>query len=62
MEIISVVPRGYCQGVVRAINTVKDIVHQQPSEPVTMLGMIVHNQYVVQACADHGIRILDMKA
>lgn len=59
MEIISVVPRGYCQGVVRAINTVKDIVHQQPSEPVTMLGMIVHNQYVVQACADHGIRILD---
>lgn len=59
MEIISVVPRGYCQGVVRAINTVKDIIHRHPVEPVTMLGMIVHNQYVVQACAQQGIRILD---
>ncbi|MCH3961189.1 MAG: 4-hydroxy-3-methylbut-2-enyl diphosphate reductase [Solobacterium sp.] len=59
MEIISVIPRGYCQGVVRAIQIAKNTVRDNPGVPVTMLGMIVHNQYVVHACQQLGIRFAE---
>ena len=49
MEIISVVPRGYCQGVVRAIQIARQTARENRGTKVTMLGMIVHNQYVVDA-------------
>lgn len=55
MEIISVIPRGYCQGVVRAIRIAKETVQNNPGVKVSMLGMIVHNQYVVDACEELGI-------
>ncbi|MEE8807306.1 MAG: 4-hydroxy-3-methylbut-2-enyl diphosphate reductase [Lactimicrobium sp.] len=59
MEIISVVPRGYCQGVVRAIMLAKETVKKYPDQKVTMLGMIVHNQYVVDACRKAGIQFIE---
>lgn len=59
MEIISVIPRGYCQGVVRAIRIAKETVENHPGTPVSMLGMIVHNQYVVDACEALGIRFVE---
>jgi 4-hydroxy-3-methylbut-2-enyl diphosphate reductase len=59
MEIISVTPRGYCQGVVRAIQMVRSVMAADPREPVSMLGMIVHNQYVVDSCRALGIHVLD---
>lgn len=59
MEIISVVPRGFCAGVVRAIQTAKDTVQKYPGQPITMLGMIVHNEYVVNACRNMGIRFVE---
>lgn len=59
MKIISVVPRGYCQGVVRAIQIAKDTVQKYPNQKITMLGMIVHNQYVVDACAQAGIAYVE---
>ncbi|MGM9941117.1 MAG: 4-hydroxy-3-methylbut-2-enyl diphosphate reductase [Bulleidia sp.] len=59
MEIISVVPRGYCQGVVRAIQTARKTAQEHRGKPVTMLGMIVHNQYVVDACTREGIRFVE---
>ena len=59
MEIISVTPRGYCQGVVRAIMTARRTVEQHPGEPVTMLGMIVHNRFVVEECRRMGIRFVE---
>lgn len=59
MEIISVHPRGYCQGVARAIRIAYETVQKHPGEPVTMLGMIVHNAHVVKACEDLGIRCLE---
>ena len=59
MEIISVIPRGYCQGVVRAIMTAKRTVEQYPDQPVTMLGMIVHNRFVVEECRKMGIRFVE---
>ena len=59
MEIISVVPRGYCQGVVRAILKAKETVQKYPDIPVTMLGMIVHNRFVVDECQRMGIRFVE---
>ena len=47
MEIINVIPRGYCQGVVRAIKIAKDTAEKYSDYPISMLGMLVHNQYVV---------------
>ena len=59
MEIIKVVPRGYCQGVVRAIRIARQTAEQYPDQPVYMLGMIVHNRFVVDACEQLGIRCLE---
>ena len=59
MEIISVVPRGYCQGVVRAILKAKETVQKYSDIPVTMLGMIVHNRFVVDECQRMGIRFVE---
>ena len=61
MEIISVIPRGYCQGVVRAIQTARRTAQENPGVKVTMLGMIVHNRYVVEACRQLGIRFVEDK-
>ncbi len=59
MEIISVTPRGYCQGVVRAIRIAEETAGKHPGETITMLGMIVHNRYVVQKCESLGIRCIE---
>ncbi len=59
MQIISVVPRGYCQGVVRAIKLARDTALANPGKTITMLGMIVHNRYVVDACTKMGIRYVE---
>lgn len=61
MEIIPVTPRGYCKGVVRAINLAKQTAKQYPNEKITMLGMIVHNKYVVEACEKLGILCVEEK-
>lgn len=59
MEILSVIPRGYCQGVVRAIQIARKTAEENPDTPVYMLGMIVHNQFVVDACKAIGIRFVE---
>jgi 4-hydroxy-3-methylbut-2-enyl diphosphate reductase len=59
MEILSVVPRGWCQGVVRAIRMAEKTAAEHPHEKITMLGMIVHNQYVVDACRKLGIGFVE---
>lgn len=59
MEIIKVVPRGYCQGVVRAIRMARETVENYPGVPISMLGMIVHNRFVVEECERLGIRSIE---
>ena len=56
MEIIKVVPRGYCQGVVRAIQIAKKTAETYPGRNICMLGMIVHNRFVVEECAVNELR------
>ena len=58
-EVTAVTPRGYCQGVVRAIRIVRETAAAYPDTPVHMLGMIVHNAHVVAACRELGILCLE---
>ena len=59
MKVIPITPRGYCKGVVRAINMAKK--YANSNEEVTILGMIVHNQYIVDALAALNIKTIDKK-
>ena len=61
MKVFKVVPRGYCQGVVNAIKIAKSTRLQYPNEPIYILGMIVHNQYIVDALNKMGVQTIDHK-
>lgn len=56
MKIIDLKPRGYCKGVVRAIHLAKKTREQHPESPISILGSLVHNKYIVQALKDKGIK------
>lgn len=60
MEVIKVTPRGYCKGVVSAIETAKKTRKQYPNDKITILGMLVHNQYVVDALSCYKIDTIDI--
>lgn len=57
MEVQAITPRGYCKGVVRAIDMARKARNEK--QPVVILGMIVHNQYIVDALEKMGIRTVD---
>ena len=61
MEIIKVIPQGFCKGVIRAIKIAKETLINYPNEDIYILGMIVHNQYVVDALTSLGIKTIDEK-
>ncbi|WP_067931930.1 4-hydroxy-3-methylbut-2-enyl diphosphate reductase [Alicyclobacillus kakegawensis] len=60
MKVIRIAPRGYCHGVVDAMVLARQAV-EDPSlpRPIYILGMIVHNQHVVEAFEKVGIITLD---
>ena len=60
-EVTAVTPRGYCQGVVRAIRIARETAAAYPDTPVHMLGMIVHNAHVVAACRELGMSLDDIR-
>lgn len=49
MKVTKISPRGYCKGVVQAINIAKKARTQYPDEKITILGMLVHNSYITEA-------------
>jgi len=59
MEIIKVMPRGYCKGVIRAIRMAVECTKRYPNQPITILGMLVHNHYVMEALALNHIQMID---
>lgn len=61
MELIKVIPRGYCKGVVRAINIAKDTALKFPNQKIYILGMLVHNKYVIEALESYNIITIDDK-
>ncbi|WP_149453819.1 4-hydroxy-3-methylbut-2-enyl diphosphate reductase [Pasteuria penetrans] len=60
MEMVPIVPRGYCYGVVDALVLVQRVA-QDPTvpRPIYVLGMIVHNRHVVESLASLGVQTLD---
>ncbi|HWI66650.1 MAG TPA: 4-hydroxy-3-methylbut-2-enyl diphosphate reductase [Symbiobacteriaceae bacterium] len=60
MDVIKVTPRGYCYGVVDAIQMVKQVA-RDPSvpRPIYILGLIVHNHHVVSEMEQLGVISLD---
>ena len=58
MKVYPITPRGYCKGVVRAIELAKKQAHQ---DDVYILGMIVHNQDIVDALNNLGVKTIDKK-
>lgn len=59
MKVKPITPRGYCMGVIRAIQMVKKSTNLP--KPIYILGMIVHNQYIVDAFTSIGIKTIDKK-
>ena len=59
MEVRRVVPSGYCQGVVSAIRKVRETVEKYPDKKVYVLGMIVHNRFIVEAFRQLNVITLD---
>ena len=49
MQADKVIPSGYCKGVINAICLARKARQQYPDEKIYIMGMLVHNHYVVQA-------------
>ncbi len=48
MKTIKITPRGYCHGVVNAINTITKLDKLSMKKPIYILGMLVHNKKVIE--------------
>jgi 4-hydroxy-3-methylbut-2-enyl diphosphate reductase len=63
MEVIKITPRGYCHGVVDAIQMAKEVgaesARQAVPQPVQMLGYLVHNEHVTNELQGHGVALVD---
>ena len=59
MQVVKISPRGYCQGVTRALRLVKETIAKHPDEPIYLLGMIVNNQLVNRALLQKNVILLD---
>lgn len=60
MDVIKVTPRGYCYGVVDAIQLVKKVARDpETPRPIYVLGQIVHNRHVVDEMESLGVVTLD---
>ena len=55
MKTIKITPRGYCHGVVSAINTITKLDKLSMIKPIYILGMLVHNKKVIENFKDDGI-------
>lgn len=60
MDVIKITPRGYCYGVVDAIQMVKQVANDPDApRPIYILGLIVHNRHIVQELEELGVITLD---
>jgi len=60
IEIINITPRGYCNGVVRAIKMINDVIkNNNYKKPLYMYGQLVHNSHVTNALIKKGVIMID---
>ena len=60
-KIITVKPQGYCGGVLKAIEIAKKTREDYPDQKITILGNLVHNQYVKKALESYDIHTIEDK-
>nr|HET6901278.1 4-hydroxy-3-methylbut-2-enyl diphosphate reductase [Ktedonobacteraceae bacterium] len=60
MEVIKISPRGYCYGVVDALQIVRQTA-KNPKEPrpIYIIGQIVHNRHAIEELTNMGVITLD---
>src|SRR5438067_10253937 len=60
MEVIKISPRGYCYGVVDALQTVRQVA-KDPTHPrpIYIIGQIVHNRHAIEELTNLGVMTLD---
>lgn len=59
MEIIKIIPQGFCKGVVCAIKQLNIVLKENTyKKPLYMLGGIVHNQHILDAFTEQGVQII----
>lgn len=58
MDVIKITPRGYCHGVVKAINIARES-GRSIDGPVYALGQLVHNRHVLDDLSTHGVELVD---
>ncbi len=60
LNVIRVTPRGYCYGVVDAMQIARDAAKNPDlPQPIYIIGLIVHNKFAVRELTDLGIITLD---
>ena len=63
LKVIKIAPRGYCSGVIGALNIVQDAaLNETLPRPIYVLGMIVHNEHITKAIDDLGVITVDDKS
>ncbi len=63
MKVISITPRGFCYGVVDAVEAVKRIASDPKTpRPIYILGQLVHNRHMVERLAQYGVISLENSA
>ena len=60
MEVIKISPRGYCYGVVDALQMVRQVAKDpQYPRPIYVIGQIVHNRHAIEELTNLGVMTLD---
>src|SRR5579883_85266 len=60
MEVIKISPRGYCYGVVDALQMVRQAAKDpQHPRPIYVIGQIVHNRHAIEELTNLGVITLD---
>lgn len=59
MQVTITSPKGYCQGVANAIKITLETKQKYPDKEICVLGMLVHNNDVVNSLRSKGIRFID---
>ncbi|HNX15761.1 MAG TPA: 4-hydroxy-3-methylbut-2-enyl diphosphate reductase [Bacilli bacterium] len=59
MKITILEPKGYCAGVNQAISLALSIKEKHPRQAINVLGMLVHNSYVIAFLKQHGIGMIE---
>ena len=52
-------PRGYCKGVIHALQVVKSTISKYPNDEIHLLGNIIHNRFIKRALEDANVLVHD---